>query len=108
MDGGVVLLVATQLDDMGVSAEESQQQDLDALCRTNQEVQALRTVWDTEVAPLCSRYRGALRIDTRFLAVSSKEGFEGTLDLLRDRIRDNIEEVFLSYSSLIASLFSDP
>ena len=105
MDGGVVILVATQLDDMGVSPGQLSD-SLEALCASAPQLAALRAAWDADIAPMCSRFRGALRVDARFLVVSSKEGYESTVDLLRARIRENIEQVF-SYSSFFCRSLSD-
>lgn len=95
MDGGVVLLVATQLDEMKVTPDQllAVQGDLDALCETNSEVRSLRQLWRDEIAPLCSRYQKSLHIDSRFLAVSCVEGFDLTLDLLRSRMREGVQGV---------------
>ena len=101
MDGGVVLLVATQLDRIGVTPRELRDVDGDvsALSASHPQVQALRSLWEGQLVPLCSRFAASLRIDTRFLAVSSVEGFELTLDLLRQRLRENVEQVSSSPSS---------
>ena len=95
MDGGVVLLVATQLDDMGVTPEQvsTANGDLDTLCANSAETHGLRTMWESELVPLCSQFYDSLCIDTRFMAVSCLEGYESTLELLRQRLRENIERV---------------
>ena len=99
MEGGVVLLVATQLDEMIKNPQvlRSAGGDLDALCAASAEVQSLRSLWEGELVPLCSQYRGSLRIDTRFLVVSCVEGFESTLEVLRQRLRENVEQVFFFF-----------